>query len=267
MDFFDIGDCRLGYRSDGDGQALLLVHAGIADSRMWDPQVAEFARSFRVLRPDLRGYGETGKPAEPYAHYDDLRRLLAHLGVERAAVVGASMGGAAALDLCLEHPRLVGALVLVCSALGGCELEDPWLEEKANAADAAFESGDREKAARIEMETWLAGPGRSLDDVDQDVVRRLADMLLRSYALDADAEERELTPAAASRLGEIRVPTLVMVGAGDVADMRRIADRLASGIQGARKVVVESTAHLPSMERSTEFNRVVSEFLRDVIEW
>ena len=265
IDFVEIGDCRLGYRSDGDGPALLFVHAGIADGRMWESQVADFARSFRVIRPDLRGYGETTKPTESFAHHEDLCRLLAHLGVRRAAVIGASMGGAAAIDLCLEHPQLVSALVLVCSALGGCEFEDPWLDKEASAADAAFESGDRETAARIEMETWLAGPKRSLDDVDQEVVRRLAEMLLRSYALHADADERELSPPAASRLGEIRVPTLVMVGAGDVVDTHRIADLLASGIKGTRKIVVKSTAHLPSMERSTEFNRLVEEFLRDVV--
>ena len=264
-EFLETGRCKLAYRIEGRGPALLWVHAGIADGRMWESQVAFFAQHYRVIRPDLRGYGSTVKPAEPFAHHGDLRRLLEHLGVDTAVVVGASMGGAAAIDLCLEHPDLVGALALVGSALGGVAFTDPWLKAQEEAAEAAFDDGDVEAAAQIEMKTWLAGESRSLSDIDAGVTDRLKGMLLRSYELDVDAEERELSPPAASRLAEIRVPTLVIVGAGDVSDMHHIADLLANEIKGAEKFVVAGAAHLPNMEKSARFNRNVLQFLRRAV--
>ena len=256
-----IGECRLAYRIDGDGPALLLVHAGIADGRMWNPQIGAFAEHYRVIRPDLRGYGETVRPDEPHANHADLQALLEHLDAEQAAVVGASMGGAAALDLCLEYPELVERLVLVCSALGGHESEDPWLAQKWKEAEDAYEGGDPAAAARIEMETWLAGPQRSLGDLSPDVVDRLRRMLLRSYELDVEVEELELSPPASARLAEIAAPTLVLSGAGDVTGMQRTADRIAEGIRDAEKRVLDDCAHLPNMECPADFNRVVLDFL------
>ena len=259
-----IGDCRLAYRVDGDGPALLCVHAGVADGLMWEPQLAAFEERFRVIRPDLRGYGETANPDEPYANHADLVALLDHLDVERAVLVGASMGGAAAIDLCLEHPERVSALVLVCSALGGTRSTHPWLLAKWEEAESAFEAGDLDGAARIELETWLAGPERSLDTLDTldaDVIPRLRSMLLRSYVLDADAEERELTPPACERLNEIRVPTQVLTGALDVPDMQAQSDLIVAGIAGAEKRQLADCAHLPNLERPAELTRVVLEFL------
>lgn len=256
------GACRLGYRVEGHGAPLVLVHAGIADGRMWAPQLPSFTPHHRVVRPDLRGFGETVRPGEPFAHHEDLVALLDHLAIERAPVVGASLGGRVALDLCLEHPDRVGALVLIGSALGGHELSDPWVHARWKEADEAFAAGDREAAARIELETWLAGPHRSLDDVRGDLVGRLRAMLLRSYELDVEAEERGPTPPAAERLGEVRVPTLVVVGALDVPDMHAIAERLATGIPGARRLVLEGAAHLPNLEVPAALDRAVLEFLR-----
>jgi len=259
-----IGDCRLAVRLAGperDAPPLLCVHAGVADSRQWEPQVAPFAQRHRVIRPDLRGHGATPKPPEPYANHADLAALLDHLGIERTPVVGASMGGAAALELCLEQPERVSALVLVCSALGGVASTDPWLLAKWEAADAAFEAGDLEGAARIELETWLAGPERALADQDPALVDALRTMILGSYALDAEAEEREVSPPACERLAEIRVPTLVLVGARDVPDMRAQSDLIAAGIAGAEMRVLADCAHLPNLERPGEFAELVLEFL------
>src|SRR5262245_61287179 len=108
----------------GSGPVLTLLHAGIADSRMWRPQFREFAGSHSVLSLDLRGFGQTKMPAGPYAHYRDLEGLLEHLGISRTVLVGASMAGAVAIDFTLTHPRNVAALILVGSALSGRECTD-----------------------------------------------------------------------------------------------------------------------------------------------
>src|SRR5919112_4353346 len=111
----EVNGARIYYEVAGEGEPLVLVHAGIADSRMWEGQVAAFAARYRVVRFDLRGFGKTEMVEGPFSHHEDLRGLLDFLGVERTHLVGCSMGGGAVLDFALEYPERVGDLVLVGS--------------------------------------------------------------------------------------------------------------------------------------------------------
>jgi 3-oxoadipate enol-lactonase len=255
----------LAHEVTGSGPALLLVHAGIADRRMWDGQVGPFAAAgWTVIRADLPGFGETPLPAGPVALWATLRDLLDHLGVERAVVAGASLGGRAAVDLALAVPERVRALVLVGSGLAGHRFAEPALFELWDRSEAALERGDHEEAARVEIGTWVAGMGRGPEAVDPEVGRRVREMLLAAYAHgEADLEEPD--PPAATRLGELAVPTLVVVGEHDRPDIHAMADALAGGIAGAGRVVLAGTGHLPNLERPAAFNRVVLEFLGRVV--
>ena len=255
----------LAHEVTGSGPALLLVHAGIADRRMWDGQVGPFAAAgWTVIRADLPGFGETPLPAGPVALWATLRDLLDHLGVERAVVAGASLGGRAAVDLALAAPERVRALVLVGSGLAGHRFAEPALFELWDRSEAALERGDHEEAARVEIGTWVAGMGRGPEAVDPEVGRRVREMLLAAYAHgEADLEEPD--PPAATRLGVLAVPTLVVVGEHDRPDIHAMADALAGGIAGAERVVLAGTGHLPNLERPAAFNRVVLEFLGRVV--
>jgi 3-oxoadipate enol-lactonase len=228
---------------------------------MWDDQVEPFADAgWTVIRADLPGFGETPKPARPVALWAVLRGLLDDLEVERAVVVGSSLGGRAAVDLALAAPGRVRALVLVGSGLAGHRFEEPALLELWDRGEAALDRGDHLEAARLEVDTWVVGPGRDPEAVDPELRGKVRDMLLVAYANGpADLEEPE--PPAAGRLGEIGVPTLVVVGEHDRPDLHAMADALAAGIPRAARVVLPGTAHLPSMERPDELNRVVLEFL------
>jgi 3-oxoadipate enol-lactonase len=254
----------LAHEVTGSGPALLLVHAGIADRRMWDDQVGPFADAgWTVIRADLPGFNETPLPEAPVALWATLRDLLDHLGVERAVVAGASLGGRAAVDLALAVPERVRALVLVGSGLAGHRFAEPALFELWDRSEAALERGDHEEAARVEIGTWVAGMGRGPEAVDPEVGRRVREMLLAAYAHgEADLEEPD--PPAATRLGVLAVPTLV-VGEHDRPDIHAMADALAGGIAGAERVVLAGTGHLPNLERPAAFNRVVLEFLGRVV--
>ena len=114
------------YEISGDGELLVLVPAGIADSSMWDGQLAAFARRYRVIRYDMRGFGRSAMVEGPFSHHEDSRALLDSLSIERAFLVGCSIGGRAIIDFALEHPELVRALVPVGSALSGFDAgEEP----------------------------------------------------------------------------------------------------------------------------------------------
>ena len=251
----------------GEGPEIVLLHEGICDSRMWDPQWETFTRSHRVLRLDFRGYGRS--PLEPgrFANARDVIELLDLHGFDRAAVVGVSLGGRVALEVALAAPERVAALVLVGSGLPGHdwseEMKATWEEE-----EAALRSGNVDEAVDISLRTWVAGPGRKLADVDADVRARVAEMQRRAYELqlpfEDEAQEELLVEDVAQRLGEIKAPALVLVGEEDVPDILAIADRLAREIPGARRATIADAAHVPSMERPREFEELVLGFVEEV---
>jgi pimeloyl-ACP methyl ester carboxylesterase len=104
---------QLYYEAKGEGQPLILLHAGGMDSRMWDAQFDRLSQVFLVVRYDLRGFGRSSKPGQPFYPVDDLYQLMRHLGIKRASLAGLSMGSGVALDFALEHPEVVEKLVLV----------------------------------------------------------------------------------------------------------------------------------------------------------
>lgn len=238
---------------------VLLLHAGIADSRMWAPQIEALTQAgHRVLAPDLPGFGQT--PLVP-GTVDYVAHVTALIDGP-AAVVGCSFGGRVALEvaLALDRPELVERLALIGSGLGGWEWSD---EAKVGFAEeeAALELGDLAGAAAAQARMWLA-------EGAEPAVRALTEeMTRRSYELQLPVED-EVTgtwpePPLEGRLGEIRVPTLVVVGDEDVPDIRAIAEKLVREIQGARLEVVEGAGHLPSLERPDDVNRLLLEFLQD----
>ncbi len=259
-----VNGAELYYEVAGEGGPLVLVHAGISDSRIWDAQVDAFSRRYRTIRHDLRGFGRSPMVEGPYSHHADLLALLDALDVGRAAFVGCSQGGGAVIDFALENPERVGALVLVGSAVGGFEFDEGTPQEWDELV-AADEAGDLERVSELEVRMWVDGPRRGPEVVDpavRDLVREMNLIALKNEALEL-GEERELQPPAATRLSQIQAPTLVLVGEVDRTRTLAAADLLAKDLPNARKVVMPGTAHLPNMERPEEFNRLVLDFLKN----
>jgi pimeloyl-ACP methyl ester carboxylesterase len=247
----------------GEGPEIVLLHEGICDSRMWDPQWEPYTRSHRLLRFDFRGFGRSPIEPGPFASARDVLDLMDGHGFERSALVGVSLGGRVALEIALAAPERVSALVLVGSGLPGHgwsdEMKATWEEE-----EAALRAGDLDRAVDVVLRTWVAGPGRKLEDVDAHVRARVAEMQRRAFELQLPIEEDEeelLVDDMAQRLGEIQAPTLVLVGEADVPDIHAIADRLAQEIPNARLERILNAAHVPSMERPQQFDRLVLGFL------
>ena len=149
----DVNGARIWYEAIGTCPPLVLVHAGIANSRMWDPQVEEFSRDHLVLRYDMRGFGRSSIPPEPYAHRDDLLVLLDTCEIRNAILVGASYGGNVAIEFALEHPEMVRALILV-NSLVGMETPSEGLRAGWGAVNAAMNAGDLQQAVGVETQMW-----------------------------------------------------------------------------------------------------------------
>ena len=263
--FAEVNGARLYYEIMGDGEPLVLVHAGIADGRMWEGQLGAFARRYRVIRYEMRGFGRSVMVKGPYAHREDLRALLDSLGTEWAFLVGCSMGGGTIIDFALEHPGRVRALVLVGSAVSGFESGDDSPEQWEELV-AAEDAGDLGRVCELEVQIWVDGPYRGPDRVDpgvRDLVREMNLIALQNEASGLGTE-LPLEAPAVNRLAEIRIPTLVIVGGRDRPGTTEAADLLHRSIPQARRTVMPGTAHLPNMERPQEFNRIVLAFLDEL---
>jgi pimeloyl-ACP methyl ester carboxylesterase len=263
--YASIGDGKLYYEMAGEGETLVLVHAGIVDSRMWDDQWDAFTRRFRVIRYDMRGFGKSDPAQGPVSRRAELYRLLTELKVERAALLGTSLGGETVVDLALEHPEMASALIVVSAVPSGFELqgEPPrYIMEMMQAA----QQGELERATDLQIRISIDGPFREPEQVNPEVRKRAAEMnripVKYGTFFTADAQPADpLDPPATTRLGDIRVPTLVMVGALDHPEILRAADVMVSGIKRAKKVIIPDSAHLPNMEQPQAFNQAALNFL------
>ena len=258
----DVNGARLYYEIEGNGTPLVLIHGRGLDTRMWDDQVAAFAAKYCVIRYDVRAFGKSSLPSDvPFRHADDLHALLQHLGVDRAHVVGLSMGGRIAVDFALLYPESALSLILVDASLDGVDYSDAWNE----SLDAIGERA-RLEGPRAGNEMWLAhelfAPAREQSACGAKLARIVGDssgwIWLHATPL------QPIVPPAADRLHELHVPALVVVGERDLSDFQRIADTLATGIDGARKVVLRGAGHMSNMEQPDEFNAAVLDFLDDV---
>jgi pimeloyl-ACP methyl ester carboxylesterase len=217
-----------------------------------------------MVRFDLRGFGKSPPAVGTYSLSGDLVRLLEGLELGPVTLIGVSLGGAVAMETTIARPDLVSRLIVVAPGLRGFEMSDEtkagWAEE-----EAALERGDVDEAVEVNLRMWVDGPSRSPAEVDAEVRRKVGEMQRRAIEIYLEAgEEGEQQPLVedwGDRLGEISVPTLVLVGDLDRPEMLEIAERLEAEIPDARRETIAGTAHVPSMERPDEFDRLVLEFL------
>lgn len=260
----EVNGAVLAYDEAGEGSPVVLLHAGIADRRMWRGQLPALAARHRVIAVDLRGYGDSELPPAPFAHHDDVVGLLDALGIDRAALVGCSFGGRVAVDTALAYPDRISALALFGAPVSGNE----WTEETEQLWDdlvGEVDPEDFDAAAAAEVRFWVVGPGRRPEDVDPEFVRFAEEMDRRALAAEqalSAVEVGELDPPAIGRLGELRMPVLVGAGAADLPDILRLADRIAAEApNGVRLPDVPDAAHLLPLERPEPVNAALLDFL------
>jgi 3-oxoadipate enol-lactonase len=258
----DINGAQLYYEVLGSGDPLLLIHAGVADCRMWDAQFEAFSKEYEVIRFDLRGFGRSNMLPGSFSNVEDVRSLLDYLQLDRVSLLGISFGGLIALDFTLAYPGYVQALLLGAPSVSGASPSERikrfWEEE-----EEALDSGDIDEATELNLRLWVDGPYRTADQVSPGVREQVREMQLAIFRKEIpdDSEEIGLSPPAIGRLGEVTIPVQVMVGELDLEEKQALVDELVSGISGSQKVVIPGAAHMLNMERPDVFNQSVRAFL------
>jgi 3-oxoadipate enol-lactonase len=245
------------YDTAGSGDAVVFLHGGFMDRSAWDKQFSVFAKQFRVVRYDIRPFGESSPPQKAYSTSDDLRRLLDHLKITRAHLIGHSFGGGVALDFALEHPSRVASLVLVGAGPTGF-VPPPDELKMIGAIFAAVKDGDD-----AIISAWLKHPMWAVSQGRPDVLKAIESSTRRNLSAFRMAAPPfvPLTPPAVGRLGEIKAPTLVVVGDKDTPGNRQASDVLAKQIPGATLRVVAGADHALPLGWADELNAAALGFL------
>ena len=232
------------------------------DRRMWEEQFSLFAKDYQVIRYDIRGYERSQEPDpnESFSHVEDLYSLLKHLDVEKAFILGLSLGGQIAIDFTLEHPDRVSALIPVASALNGFPYADQenYAERFARIQRTA-QSGDLDGAIDLVLDLSFFVPAEEKPTLRP----KMRAMVIDNYGTWS-APQDMLTwsdPPAFTRLKEITVPVLVIVGDRDASDILNVADTLAHDIPNAKKTIIRNAGHHVNMEQPGAFNEAVLQFL------
>ena len=257
-----VNGTELYYEIMGQGDPLVLISGGGSlDRRMWDDQFQHLARSYQVIRYDLRGLGNSGIPREPYSPSEDLDRLLEFLHISRAHIVGVSLGARLAIDFTLEHPDLISTLIAASPGISGYSDDNQLVESLQTLATMARVDG-----VEAALQIVLSNPYLPQQE---EVKEKMRQILLDNpqvfyLGFPTVALMRSPDPPALGRLSEIGVPTLIIAGSEDHESIRAIADSLVEQIPGARKVLIAGARHLVNMEKPVEFNQAVLDFLSDL---
>ncbi len=243
----------------GAGEPLIFLHAGVADRRMWHPQMADLSDTYQVVAYDRRGFGQATTTDEPFSDVADLQAVLDGLGVRRAALAGCSQGGRVAIDFALAYPERVRALLMIAPAVSGAPSPDaypPGVEALDQELEAADEAGDMARINEIEAQFWLDGPTSAPGRVGGAVRELFLDM--NGIALAMPELEQEVEPAPAyERVSELALPVLVIWGDLDFPHVIARCTYLVEAIPGAKGVEIQGTAHLPNLEQPDVVNRLL----------
>jgi pimeloyl-ACP methyl ester carboxylesterase len=243
----------LWYDRAGSGEPVVLIHEGVVDSRSWAPVVPALAEEFDVVTYDQRAYGRSDGWHGPYSLVDDVVGVLDELGIARAALVGASRGGRIALDTALTRPDRVTKLALVASGIAGRPINVEVTPEQEARWDEAEANGDMATLAEIDLEVWAPlGADEELRQLFLDNVE----------ASNADDPAVPVEPAAATRLAEIDVPTLVVTGDHDVPGINELGDVLEREIEGAQRIVIPKADHMIAWRAPEQLAAALIAFLR-----
>lgn len=259
--FMEANGAQIYYEWTGSGNPLVFLHAGGLDLRMWDEHFKSFSSSYQVIRYDVPGCGRSTAPTEPFTDAEVLRTLLKHLGIEKACLIGESLGGRIAIDFTLEYQEMVKGLILSGPGLGGYE----WSKEYTEQIEKIFSYAEKGDALAA-TEEWLKHPH---------LIPAMRNPSLRDWVRQMNLDnaklwvqglpERPLEPPAIKRLRNVSVPTQIIMGELDVPDIFSICDLLTGNISGARKTIIQGAGHLVSMEKPDEFNEIMFQFLNKLL--
>ena len=252
------------YEVAGNGPALVLIHAGFLDSRMWDEQFKLFSRNYKVVRYDVRGFGKSDTAKAEFSDARDLHDLLKHLRIERASIIGVSNGGRILFDFAVEYPGMVQSLIFVAPGLRGYKSSDPeedrlWevFEESMKPQAIAVKEGRARDAVEMDVNAWASAQS-------PDSRKQILGIAMDNFHVNLENPwqfQVSPDPPAFQRLSTIHARTLFIIGDRDVPAQVLMTRSIQRHMPGSKIVTVPGADHIVNMSKPEEFNRTVLGFL------
>jgi pimeloyl-ACP methyl ester carboxylesterase len=254
--YLEVGDSKIYYETRGAGPAIVLLHDGLLSAVTWDDVWEPLGASHQVTRYDRRGYGRSELPTKSYSSTEDLRKLLTYLKVQHAVIVGSSSGGALAIDFAIAHPEMVDGLFLIGPVLHGMEFSKQFQERAARNNEPIKRDDVRALAKNWSEDRFL------IVGASERARRKIYEQLVaNSEKVKFDNHfEQTLSPPASKRLAEVKVPTLILVGDADIADVHAHCAAINAGIRGSTREVIKDAGHLIQLEKPEEVTKRLGAF-------
>ncbi len=263
--FIQAGQLKVYYEREGKGPDLLLLHAGLQQLDMWEPQVNELKNKFTILRIDLPGHGLSEGSDSSILVADVIKNILDSLGIEKISVAGLSMGSVSAQDFAIAYPQYLNKLILMAPGVNGFEKVKPvdslsmaWYSEMLTY----LEKKDTMNAALAFTRAWAEGPYRELD-VTRPVTKYVVATTrynMRMHKLSG-WPNMQMNPPAFEKLSTIKAPTLIIHGDKDLPYIMECSLFLEKNILGSKRVLIQDVAHMFNMEKPSEVNKLIADFL------
>lgn len=260
---FNAKGANIYYESKGNGENLLLIHAGITDSRMWDAEYNLLSEKYQVVRFDLPGFGLSDFTEGSYNYNKIINELLIYLDIHHTHILAASFGGKIAIDFYLENPAKCLSLALLSPALSGWNVST-FLQNYEEKEERLIDEGKIEETAQYNYMTWIQR-NRSPEHMNPDVKQLIMDMqstILTKAEPDDSSEEIE-SEDNISQLNIIEIPVLIVNGQCDVPDFLEIAEVMIKEIPNVKNIIIPETAHLANLESPELFLKIISEFFAE----
>ena len=259
---------RLHVERAGDGPPIVLLHGGYLTAEAWDDQIDALAAAHAVIRYDARSQGRASTATTDFYPDDDLLAVLDAFAVDRAVLIGNSMGGQTAFDFAVMHPERVAALVSAAGGISPMTFDDePFVVEQEAEQAKALEAWDGERYVEAFLRYGVDGPHRQPEQVPARIRERCQQMAMATITAHATAAGEMRWREVRPRLGEITAPALFLLGDLDLRALHRLADDAIAVMPDARKVVLPGVGHAANMEKPAEFNQAVLAFLDSLPRW
>lgn len=252
--YVDIGDAYVYYEIAGEGTPMILIHAHSVDCRMWDSQFLELAKHYKVIRYDLRGYGKTDRPVpgEKFSHAEDLHKLMYFLGIQKAHLVGLSLGADVAVDFLALYPRQTLSLTVASS-----DIRDAFVSQPVQVQNI-----ESYKKQWLEFLLSICGPHK------KEIEPKLWQMINEWSAWQALNVEPvwQLDPQVPVQIRQKKpnIPVLIIIGQDDMQGSKNSSEYLARIAPKAQKVYLKNAGHFSNMETPQAFNKALMDFLSSV---
>lgn len=261
--FVEVNGANLYYEVRGSKAAVrrfppaILVHGLSLDNRMWDPQFQILSKFFLTYRYDMRGHGQSDPVTGPVGLHDDLLGFMDALGIEKAYLVGQSLGGNVVSELAATHPERVEKVILIDSGINGFQYPTPNVLQRIPIYLNIYNTQGREAA----LSAWVKDPLFTVSYQDPEVRPALERIVLNCSCSLFFNPQFQIRPPTFSRLGQITAPTLVLIGKLDTNEFQAASDALDHYIPNSTKVVIPGAGHMANMDKPLTVTWQILEFL------